>query len=519
MTPALVRRRTGALPAAVASLLLVTAAGRSARAAAPPSATDDDADVEVEAPATTSPAVPEPATTRPPERTAPAPVTPPPEPAASAPATVRAPAPAPARPEPTTLAGVRIEAPGGRASALSPRSLVAEGANDVRPIRRGFAVWGFVQAQYVRNALSEDELDPSGDPLNYDQFSLRRGRLRLDHGWEYAAATLELDASTVNGPIVGVRRAEASLLYRGTDDDGVTPLVVLTGGVTDVPFGAEIGESQRDRVFMERSVGSLALFPTEQDIGLKVWGAKGFLTYGLAVVNGQPVGPHGFARDPNAAKDVVGRIGAHAHANERLDVTGGLSFWNGKGFSPGRIATKDSITWVDDNNNGFAEAYELQGVTGSAAVPSQSFARWAYGLDVGAALRTPIGLTRATAEAVLAQNMDRGLLVSDPVTTGANARQLVLALTVVQQVTDYGFVGFRGAYYDPNADVLEQRAGVFHLKDESYVVLSPVVGATLGHARLVGQYDVVSDRLARDIQGVPTNAKNDQLTLRLQVDL
>jgi hypothetical protein len=411
----------------------------------------------------------------------------------------------------------RTTAPAAKTEA--PLSLVAEGSNYLRPIRRGLTWWGFVQAQYEHNELSEDQLAPGGAPLNLDQFVLRRGRIRIDRGWENAAATLEMDASTVNGFRITPRRAEASLLYRGTDDDTVTPRLVLTAGITDLPFGAELGESQRDRVFMERSWGSLALFPSEADIGVKVWGAYRFVNYSVAVVNGQPLNDQAFPRDPNATKDIAGRLGTRAQPLETLTLDGGLSFYHGKGFSRGRDATKDSITWIDDNNNGFAEPHEFQGATGSAALPSQDFQRWALGLDLGVAKKTGLGVSRLNAEAVVASNLDRGLLVSDPILSGADVRQVVLTLSAMQQITDYGFVGMRLAYYDPNSDVFEQRAGVFHLKDESFLVLSPVLGLTLPHGRLVAQYDLVGDHLGRDERGVPTNAKNNQLTIRLQVDL
>lgn len=476
---------------ALASLL------SASRARAQEPATDED-DVEV------------------PVAPAPAPAPAPPPPAALEPA--KPPPPAPASPSPAALAGLpATTAPVANDDA--PRSLVAEGSNYVRPIRRGLAWWGFVQAQYEHNQISEDQLAPGGEPLNQDQFALRRGRLRIDRGWENAAATLELDASTLRGFRIAPRRAEGSILYRGTSDDTVTPLVVLTGGITDLPFGAEIGESQRDRVFMERSIGSLALFPTEADIGVKVWGAYRFLNYAVAVVNGQPLVESAFPRDPNAAKDVVGRIGTRTAIVPSLTLEGGVSFYQGKGFSPGRDATKDTVTWVDDNNNGFAEPHELQGVAGSAAVPSQNFERWAIGLDLSTTMKTGLGVSRLAGEATVASNLDRGLLASDPVLAGANVRQLVSSVSALQQITDWGFVGLRLAYYDPNSDVFEQRAGVFHLKDTSFFVLSPAIGLTLSHARLVAQYDLVSDRLARDDRGVPANAKNDQLTVRLQVDL
>lgn len=489
--------------------LLVASTLASASAAAQEA--DDDAEIEVP---------------RTPASTPPAPLLPPsPAPAPAPQPSAAAPAPAPAS-EPkveakgslSEIAGLpQSTAPAGTKDA--PPSLVAEGSNYVRPIRRGLKWWGFIQAQYEQNQLSEDQLGQDGQPLNLDQFVLRRARLRFDRGWDNAAATLELDTSTVNGLRVAPRRAEGSIFYRGTDDDQVTPLLVLTGGITDLPFGMELGESQRDRIFMERSLGSTALFPSEADIGVKLWGAYRFVNYAVAVVNGQPINNDAFPRDPNTAKDIVGRIGARAQPLDTLTVEGGLSFYHGRGFSPGRNATKDSVIWLDDNNNGVAEPHEIQGTTGSAAIRSQNFDRWAFGLDLGASKRTPLGISRLYGELTVAANMDRGLLVSDPIAAGSDVRQLSLAFAAVQQITDYGFVGFRGAFYDPNSDVLEQRAGIFHIKDQSFWVLSPSLGLTLSHARLVAQYDFVQDHIGRDDRGVPTDAKNDQLTVRLQVDL
>ncbi len=119
----------------------------------------------------------------------------------------------------------------------------------------------------------------------------------------------------------------------------------------------------------------------------------------------------------------------------------------------------------------------------------------------------------------VASNLDRGLLVSDPVLAGRDARQLVLTVSLVQQLTDYGLVGLRAAFYDPDSDLVEQRTGVFHTKNQTFWVLSPAVGLTLPSGRLVAQYDFVKDYLGRDSRGVPSNAKNDQFTVRLQVDL
>ena len=49
--------------------------------------------------------------------------------------------------------------------------------------------------------------------------------------------------------------------------------------------------------------------------------------------------------------------------------------------------------------------------------------------------------------------------------------------------------------------------------------MSPLVGVRFkDRARLSLQYDHITDNLARDATGVPTDLRNDQVTLRLQVD-
>jgi len=424
--------------------------------------------------------------------------------------------PVSAAPNAESLPGAR--SPVGQTSL--PRTLIAEGSNYTRPLRRGLSWWGFVQADYYINQQSEDQLDPDGEPLNEDSIGIRRARLRVDHGWEYAFATLEIDAGTFNdGPNIQLRRAEASVLYRGSAPDDVTPLVVLTAGVTDVPFGAEIGESQRDRLFADRSLGSLALFPSLQDGGIKIWGAYGFFNYAFAVVNGESTGGLGVPKDHNAYKDFVGRVGVATRLAEVATLTGGLSFYTGKGFSPGTVAGKDTVTWIDLNNNGTTDSGEIQGVTGSAAVPSRNFDRWAIGLDAGGSLRDPLGVLQVAVEAFYASNLDRGVQPWNPVVSGSNARQLGLTAYAVQQITKWGALGFRVAYYDPNSNLIEQRASEFHLQDQTYWVFSPVAALTLPHGRIAAQYDIVTDHLGRDGRGVPANIRNNQLTLRLQVDL
>lgn len=476
---------------------------------APAEAEDEDYEVDVPSQATGAPAAPEPET---------APATADASAGASladvsAEATASVDAEAEA-PEPES----EVEEPQG-APALKGAVVDKEGSNYRRVLKPGFAVSGFVQAQYQTSQLSEDQLDPDGAPLNQDEFSVRRARIRLDHGWSYGFATLEVDAGTIGGANLRLRRAEASLFYRGQAPVDVTPWLVLTAGVTDIPFALELGESQRDRLFMEQSIASRALFPTPADIGAKLWGAYEFIDYSIAVVNGEPTEATGFPTDPNAHKDISGRFGFRAVPSERSLISGGASFYVGQGLSRGVPGSKDSLQWVDINNNGLVEAAEIQGVTASAALPSRNFDRWAVALDVSARFPTPIGLLRTGAEAYIASNMDRGVLPSDPVALGGDAVALGGSLYLTSQIGDYVLVGVRGAYYDPNTNLIEQRAGTFHLQDQSFFELSPSLAVMLESVRLSAQYDWLFDHLGRDSTGVPTDARNDRFTVRLQVDL
>lgn len=383
----------------------------------------------------------------------------------------------------------------------------------------GLKISGYLQAQYQHSDLSEDQLQQGGAPLNQDQFSLRRGRIRFDRTWQFASGSLELDANTVRGPRIGVRRAEASLFYRGQNPEGTPPLVMLTAGIIDIPFGFELLESARTRWFMDRSIGNLALFPTEMDAGVKLSGAISFVRYAVAIMNGEPV-DGGLPRDPNAAKDVIGRFGAEGNLTPAFSLWGGTSFAVGKGFHAGQAATKSSVVWVDFNEDGTYSPTEFTGVPGSAATPSENFERWAIGLDLGLSLKTKLGTSRLYGDVFVASNADRGYVPSDPVTNRVDSRQAGANLALTQELTPYGVVGFRASYYDPNSDIIEVRGGRSLPKTQSVKMLSPLAGFVLpGRARLLLQYDFIRDYLARDESGVPADADNNQWTLRLQVDL
>ncbi|NUP07294.1 MAG: hypothetical protein HOW73_14665 [Polyangiaceae bacterium] len=397
-----------------------------------------------------------------------------------------------------------------------------------------FDISAYVQAQYEWHQDSEDELVQGGQPLNQDRFLIRRGRVRLDAAWSWSALSLEVDGNTTRGPSFGLRRAEASLLWRGpwggpaTDlsalrgGDGAPPLMMLTVGLMDIPFGFELGHAARDRVFTERSTGSVALFPGEPDVGARLSGGISFFRYSLAVMNGEPLDERAgrVTRDYNDDKDFVGRLGVHVNPIESLTISGGVSALRGTGFHAGNDGTKDDVQWKDINENGSIDPGELIAAPGSAPTPSENFDRWGLGLDLRIRIETPIGETHVYGEATIAQNLDRGLFVADPILTGIDVRELAAYGAVVQEITPYAFVGFRFDWYDPNGDFFDTRGGKVLPSSQVVRTLSPVVGGGFpGQWRLSVQYDNVDDSLARDAIGLPADLDNDRFTARLQVSL
>lgn len=379
-------------------------------------------------------------------------------------------------------------------------------------------LWWFGQGEYQSHQDSEDQLQQGGRPLNQDRFLVRRMRLRLAGEWEYASALVEIDGNTVDGPAFGLRQAEGALLYRR--QKGELPLVQASVGLLNPPFGHELVEWPRDRVFMERSVASRAFWPGETDVGVRVSGSLGFLRWSFAATNGEPLDERTPfpTRDPNKAKDVVFRFAADTKPREDVRITGGISALRGQGFHPGTDATKERADWRDLNEDGVVQTVELTAVPALAATPSFNFERWVVGADVQAYVRSRLGTTKAWAEVMIAQNMDRGLFVSDPVASGIDARALAGYVAIQQEITPYAIAGFRVDYYDPNADVFDARGGRLIPFSQALTTYAPLVGAVLpGRARLLFQYDFVRDSLARDSRGVPTDFANDAWTVRLQV--
>ncbi|HEV3485295.1 MAG TPA: porin, partial [Vicinamibacterales bacterium] len=154
---------------------------------------------------------------------------------------------------------------------------------------------GYLQAQYVRDEASRNELGS-----NRDQFSVRRARLKFTYQFSKTSRfVLQPDIASS-----GVTLKDG---YVEFTEPWTSWSHTLTAGQFIWPFGYELLYSSSQREVPERSRVVRALFPGERDRGVMLSGT-GFdkhFGYRVAVVNGT-----GTARadDANKRKDVVGRV-------------------------------------------------------------------------------------------------------------------------------------------------------------------------------------------------------------------
>ena len=293
----------------------------------------------------------------------------------------------------------------------------------------------------------------------------------------------------------------------------------LTAGSFKTPFGFEVQQRDYERLFLERSTMEHAFFPGEYDLGVKLFGGWRFLRYSLAAMNGDPIGEKLFpGRDPNQSKDILGKLGVEL-IMKRIGIAGDFSALWGTGFHPGTPATKDVLVWRDTNQDGAVQLNEITVIPGQSALPSQNFGRWAVGGDVRVGIPLPrLGLLTLYGELVYATNLDRGLVIADPIASARDLRELGFYVAATQELTQWAAIGIRYDYYDPDRDANDLRGGVQVPKNSSYSTLTATAALRYrGYGRLIAQYDHNSNALGRALDGTPATLANDQFTLRAEV--
>jgi hypothetical protein len=439
----------------------------------------------------------------------------PPAPVPSAPS-----APPPPTPPPETPPDEALHAELARQAAAIDdlrASLAEEKHARETPLVR---VSGFIQVDWViHNQISQNEINGStGQPLNQDRFTLRRGHVRLDVQKGILQGALEIDANTTNGPQVRPIEANVSLHWPEKREASL-PDLLGTLGLMRIPFGYEVQELDYVRPFLERANVLQALFPGEFDLGLRLKARYRFLDFAIAAMNGNPIGDKVFPDlDPVQTKDVVGRLGVNVEPFAGVRFQAGASADTGTGFHPGTVATANSLIWQDQNGDGLVEPNEIIAVGGTPATPSQEFKRWAIAGDVRLTVQiAKLGDLAFRAEIVDGLNLDRGLEVADPIGAGHDLRELGWYVGATQELTKWAMVGARYDRYNPNFDASQQRAVNLVPIDRSYTTLALMGMLRYEGSRLLLEYDLNTNPLGVSASGAPTTLADNALTLRGQL--
>jgi len=380
---------------------------------------------------------------------------------------------------------------------------------------------GLIQVDSVLfHQSSVDQLDPStGEPLNENRFVLRRARLTTDVSRGVMHGYVSIEANSQAEPTLRVQAAEVALQDPKGNTDGVSPWIMVSAGLSPIPLSHGLLERDETRLFFEPPIWVGAMFPGRRDLMARARAGYRFLRAELAVMNGEPALTAVPVHDKNAAKDVLGRITVTGDVARNVNVSMSGALLLGTGFHSGRLQSKDTLTWNDENQDNFVQTTELAVVAGAAAEPSRNFSRHAIAGDIQLAARLPVlGEMHANGEVVFAENMDRNLFPADPVSQGRDMRELGVAVSLQQHITRFAELGVRFDYYDPDFDANEREGVALVPYDASFTTWT-FTGAiyVAPGGRIAFEYNRRQNPLGRDDNGAPTTLASDSFSVRAQM--
>lgn len=359
-----------------------------------------------------------------------------------------------------------------------------------------FKFSGYVQTQWTWN-----EAEVSTGKQN--NFSIRRGRVKLTYSNKYGEAVFQIDA-TENG----VNIKDAYLRIR----EPSVKWASLRAGVFDRPFGYEISYSSSNRETPERSRVFQTLFPKERDLGAEIV-LKGpdasFLKH-FTLNAGIFAGNGGQAKETDSHKDFIGHLAYQKS-------TGNINFGLGTSLYAGgvRLAGDETQKAYKMENKTFTEDTEL--------TPGEYAQRTYYGFDGQFSITSLIGKTSLRAEYLwgkqpgseLGSNSPTGAIKTDIYSRDFNGYYLYFIQDIGK--SKHSLVARYDAY-DPNTAVSKNECET--IGDIAYSTFGfGWLFRANSNLRLMAYYELVSnEKVKNDVipAGFAENMSDNLFTLRLQ---
>jgi hypothetical protein len=129
-----------------------------------------------------------------------------------------------------------------------------------------------------------------------------------------------------------------------------------------------------------------------------------------------------------------------------------------------------------------------------------------------------LGETLLYGEVIWAKNLDRGVLVADPLgPLGRDMREFGFYLALVQDLGSHVQIGVRYDSYDPDRDATDSQGAQLVPSSQTYQTVALALALRSGPGRLVFEYDINRNHLGRTSTGVPTSLADNAFTLRSEV--
>jgi hypothetical protein len=135
-----------------------------------------------------------------------------------------------------------------------------------------------------------------------------------------------------------------------------------------------------------------------------------------------------------------------------------------------------------------------------------------------------IGRLELRGEVMRGNNLDRGLFIADPISTGHDLRETGYYVGVSQELTRWGLIGIRYDKYDPDSDATEQQGLTLVPRDRSVSTWAflgalrlPSDYSPVSAGRLLFEYDHNQNALGRGQNGLPTTLASDTAILRAEI--